>query len=122
MTVEHIGVMRGEKLSVKIPYDRVPENASLQSYTNPTDDEEDSTAMLKAGMTRLRIDGNDVEFDGFRWFPEDFRGDRRHAEDADVDFDGLPMGHPARDWDVADLVRRLRSGSVEILPKRYTEE
>lgn len=121
MTVDKIGVMRGDTLSVKVPKGDVPDDDSFKTVA-VSPNRPDATVTLQAGLTRLRIDGHDVDFDGFRYFPTDYEGDRLRAEDADVDFDGLPVEHAATDMTVAGLVRGLRSGSIDVLPKRYTDK
>ena len=106
--------------------------------SNATDDFERVTVTLQAGRTRLRVHGEEAIFDGFRYFPRnpadydtvDYRGD---PGDATVDFvpgDGSEVWperlidtiHPVTDTTVADLIAGLESGSIEPLPKRYTEE
>ena len=121
-TVDRIGVLSGAKLSVKIPEDRVPDDNSFRSVsTSP--DRDDATVMLEAGLTRLRIDGYDVTFDGFRYFPTDYQGDRRDVEYAKVDFETsgweyeVGDDHPLRTLRVGDLISALRRGAIEPLPK-----
>lgn len=135
-----IGVMRGETLSVKVPPGVVPDDHDDHSFTTISvrPDEDAVTVTLEAGRTRLRVDGVEAVFDGFRYFPRnpddydtvDYRGD---PGDANVDFapdDGtdtfperlIDTIHPVTDTTVEDLIDGLESGKVEPLPKRYTEE
>lgn len=131
----HVGVLRGGTLSVKVPKEVVPEDHDDHSFTTiserPGDDR--VTVTLEAGRTRLRVDGVDAVFDGFRYFPRnpddydtvDYRGD---VGDANVDFapgegaEAFPERlidtiHPVTDTTVEDLIAGLRWGDVEPLPK-----
>ena len=133
MTVDRIGVLAGDTLTVKVPpevveaepYDGedfgkgfdVGVDHSFRSVSGGSS-RDDMTVKLEAGKTRLRVDGHVVTFDGFRYFPTDFRGDRRDVEDADVDFAEVDSREfePTRDLTVAGLVDGLRSGRFEPAP------
>jgi len=132
-TRRQIGVMRGTTLSVTVPPTVVDGDHSFRTISGRTDEDEVVTVTLEAGFTRLRVDGVEAVFDGFRYFPRnpddydtvDYRGD---PGDAKADFapdDGgdvwperlIDTVHAVTDTTVADLIDGLRSGRIEPLPK-----
>lgn len=129
--IDHIGVLSGDTLSVKVPPEvleaepddgenfgrgfEVGVDHSFRSIGGGSN-RDTLTVKLEAGVTRLRIGARIVTFDGFRYFPTDFRDDRRPVENADVDFEDNV--DEVRDMTVADLVDGLRSGQIEPIPKR----
>lgn len=125
MTVERIGVLSGEKLSVKIPYERVPDDNSLRSHTKPTgDDDGVSTVTFDASIpTRVAVGNQIVTFTGFRYFPNEHDGGRRRVEDAYVDFDPTPghVDHPF-DCTIEWLILGLECGFIVVLPKAERTE
>lgn len=143
MSVERIGVLSGDRLSVKVDpsvVDATPDDGEDFGRGFEVDVDHSFktvgggsgrdrlTVTLEAGTTRLRVYDTDVVFDGFRYFPTDYEGERRHAEGAKVDFapdDGgdywpssIDGDHPVRNFTVRDLVVGFDRGRVVPLPKR----
>lgn len=143
MYPDRIGVLSGDRLSVKVsPAYLEAEPDDGENFGRGFECDVDHsfvtvgggsgrdslTVTLEAGRTRLRVDGVDVVFDGFRLFATDFEGERRDVEDAKVDFepgdgskvwpDHIGDYHAVRDSTVADLIDAIDAGKVEPLPKR----
>lgn len=137
---ERIGVLVASKLSVEVSpsvleaepygddYDRgfdVGVDHSFRSVSGGTH-RDGLTVMLEAGHTCLRVDDVDVGFSGVRYFPTDYEDERRHVEDAKVDFvypDGSAIDaevagsrHPTIDARVRDLVDGFDDGTIVPIP------
>lgn len=117
MTVT-IGVMSGDSLSLKVPTDWIESHDhSFRSVTLDTG-EEGMTVMLESQFTRLRVRGEPVVFDGFRYFPDVYESPLETKVDFEDDWGGyIDADHPAHDMTVRDLHRGIESREIIPLPK-----
>lgn len=116
---EKIGVMSGDSISLKVPAEWVESNDhSFRSVTVHTGDEE-MRVMLESGFTRLRVRGEPVVFDGFRYFPNVYESPLETKVDFEDDWGGyIDADHPAHDMTVRDLLSEMETdGDITPLPK-----
>jgi hypothetical protein len=135
--VERVGVLVASKLSVRVEpsvVDATPHDDGYgwgfdingdHSFTTVSgrDSHDYLTVTLEAGRTYLHVDGYDAGFSGVRYFPTDYEDERRHVEDAKVDFvrpdgghfdtDVVGDRHPVVDARVSDLLRGFDRGTIE---------
>ena len=112
---EQIGVMRGDSLSLKVPEEWVEsyEHTFQSVSVNDQADDDLATVMLLAGFTRLRVRGEPVFFDGYRYFPNNHKSPLDAYVDMKDDWGGyIEPDHPAHDLTVKDLHEGMKDGSI----------
>jgi len=140
---ERVGVLSGDKLSVAVDpsllgaepndgdnYGRGFECAVDHSFGTVSggSGRDTLTVTLRAGLTRLRVGGEAVVFDGYRYFPSNYKDEDVDVGGAKVDFapddggdywpDHIDDRHPARNLTVDGLIDGFDRGTIEVLPKR----